>query len=68
MWVLCIVCFLAGGALGFFVHSRRKLTPERLLHQLDRLDVEELNRMTEVLDRTWDFSAAAPPDGSEDES
>ena len=68
MWVLCIVCFLAGCALGFFVRSRMKLTPETVLRQLDRLDVEELGRMTEVLERSWDVSAAAPPAGSEDKS
>ncbi len=68
MWVLCVVLFLAGCALGFFVRSRMKPTPEMLKRQLGRLDGDELRLMTETLERTWGVNATAPPIDPEEKS
>jgi hypothetical protein len=46
-----IVCFLAGGVMGYGIHSRAKLTPKEFEHRLSRLNGRETVELVKVLDR-----------------
>ena len=46
-----IICFLAGGVLGYGIHSRAKLTPKEFEHRLSRLNGRETVELVKVLDR-----------------
>jgi hypothetical protein len=46
-----IICFLAGGVLGYGSHSQAKLTPKEFERQLSRLNGRETVELVKVLDR-----------------
>ena len=45
-----IICFLAGGVLGYGIHSRARLTPKEFEHQLSRLNGRETADLVKVLE------------------
>jgi len=46
-----IICFLAGGVLGYGIHSRAKLTPKKFEQQLSRLNDREIFELVKVLEK-----------------
>ena len=46
-----IIFFLAGGVLGYGIHSRAKLTPKEFENRLSRLNGRETVELVKVLDR-----------------
>jgi len=47
-----IICFLAGGILGYAIRSKAKITPAEFRHQLSRLNGREASELVKVLERS----------------
>ena len=58
--ISCIICFLVGGAAGYLVRSKARLTPKEFAHQLTRLDSRETGELIAVLERAWGISSTPP--------